>query len=1324
MPAGRRVTSFADPRTPQPISDEPDLAAANQQQARERRSQSQTDPCLLGLNLPGKKGDLIEQPVRTKRLKLGRERPTKTSSSPNKRTPVKMRVFVSACFLSFVLLSVEGAALQPTEAPPHNGTEAPASASEVQPATEAPQPVQEATTKTSMLAVVPDSIMAMYDKFDRFSQDFDQAKNKEALREMFQNSDLNRDGQLSYFELLHSPYVLSPRLCGPGQAGDEEEDDEDDDATAVDHIRCDHEILLRCGNVLMDHINRTDQASICEAFRVHANCIRDNVLSAANASVRCDMEAVREYQTALMEIVIFYESLGICSAEFEQQLDKEALSEEMEAAELIDVVGDIMREQREEMRGEEEEEMEEEEEQRAMAIQMIEEQIAALEERWAELQGLLERARNASAGELPGNLTAEDVEQEMSDIEEQEDELRRTEDEIATGGEEFDDDELDGLPMVPEGQGYTQEEIQEALAVLEQRREVLETRLEQLLNASASVPENRTQEFEEEVERAEQELSDVVQEEDRLLGGGEPDEDTEEEMRMQQTEEEIAALEQMRAELERKLEQLLNASADELPENGTDAFRQAVEEAEQELAAIIEREDELLREQGASTGEEEGEGGMDRQTLQEAWNSLEERRERLESHLERLLDSLSDVAESDTEEYERELEETEQQLEEVMQEEEELLEGEGEGEPDDDDERGMQLRMLDEQIQALEEKREELERELEELFNTNATLDNSTMEAEEELEAELQEVVEEENQLMQEEEEILQEEDEEDDDEDGEFSEEEEAFSDEEEEEENSREQWIRDQLEALEQEREQLEAQREELLNGPAGNRTEEMVNELERQIEEVEEEEDRLVGGADGDVDDEEDELDQMGQEMDHLEEEQEELTNEINQLLEEADGAPENATEEIMREVEQLEEMRGEIAQEEDQLMEQMEEVEHQREEEAGVQMGWTKRTMMKVDFYDLFNPQKKSGGDSVTPIQPAAGELDEKEAELEREREELKEVERELVHELEEIAERDGTDGEGEEDDEEECPMEILRPCVAEFVTSVGSGTRWCDALDAHLVCLQEAVRNCTITPNIEAYHVGFLGMTTAYVRSDLCPESTFDNVEDDPIFDQIMEEDEEEDDDSSEESYEEVDTLGFDTRDESFEDDLEESYEEDSIESDVSPEDDFDDAGIMDDEEEEELSSEEEDSSEEDYPLGGAVTDDWLWNDQYTTPLPTGVPYGDDYGMEGDYDVEDMLEEEEEEIEQEEEEEEEEIEEEIEEEEIEEEIEEEEALEAAGEDLQDALEDLEDAIRGGKTEPPEPVHRNWARNRQSTNGAAVPKGTAFLTLIMALLLCLM
>ncbi|MGI4458278.1 hypothetical protein ACR2WA_25435, partial [Klebsiella pneumoniae] len=175
--------------------------------------------------------------------------------------------------------------------------------------------------------------------------------------------------------------------------------------------------------------------------------------------------------------------------------------------------------------------------------------------------------------------------------------------------------------------------------------------------------------------------------------------------------------------------------------------------------------------------------------------------------------------------------------------------------------------------------------------------------------------------------------------------------------------------------------------------------------------------------------------------------------------------------------------------------------------------------------------------------------------------------------------------------------------------------------------------------------------------------------------------EEEEDGASEESYEE--------------DGPEESYEEeDSVESDVyegSPENDFDE-GIM----------EEEERSEEDYPLEGAVTDDWLWNDQFSTPSPTGVP--DYFGQEGDYEVEDMLEEE-----------------------IEEEEEEEEVLEAEGEALEEAFEDLEDAIGeepDRMPEPPKPVYDKRARNRQGKSDATVARGTTFFSLIIALGLCLM
>ncbi|XP_078573547.1 uncharacterized protein LOC144860253 [Branchiostoma floridae x Branchiostoma japonicum] len=137
------------------------------------------------------------------------------------------------------------------------------------------------------------------------------------------------------------------------------------------------------------------------------------------------------------------------------------------------------------------------------------------------------------------------------------------------------------------------------------------------------------------------------------------------------------------------------------------------------------------------------------------------------------------------------------------------------------------------------------------------------------------------------------------------------------------------------------------------------------------------------------------------------------------------------------------------------------------------------------------------------------LAEEEQELEMEEEDMKEQEKQIKMDEEEMKKEEKMEIEeerGEKDTamvpEAECSLDVLRPCVDTFVTSVGSRDPWCDVMDAHLTCLQDAKKNCSFSAHIEAYRFGFMDMASAYVESGLCPSSTFNNLEEDRVFEQL------------------------------------------------------------------------------------------------------------------------------------------------------------------------------------------------------------------------------
>ncbi|CAH1230762.1 Hypp335 [Branchiostoma lanceolatum] len=267
-----------------------------------------------------------------------------------------------------------------------------------------------------------------YDKLAKFSVNFYQTKDKSLLQNAFDLVDADGDGKLSYDELLYSPYVLSLRVCGNG------DNDDDDEQRETNILKCDQQILVHCGNVLVDSIVATDETSVCSAFATHGKCIKDDINKILSNSSACDLNKVIEYQESLAEIVRFYEELSVCSSGFVKGLGDEAKTVELEAEELEEDVKEVI--QDESFGGDawmEGEDMREEEEMEKQDEQMVEDEISQIEQDEAEVKKEEEELKQ-EAQQNPDDRYLLEEEHELvmeeEEMEEQENEMKKEEEQM------------------------------------------------------------------------------------------------------------------------------------------------------------------------------------------------------------------------------------------------------------------------------------------------------------------------------------------------------------------------------------------------------------------------------------------------------------------------------------------------------------------------------------------------------------------------------------------------------------------------------------------------------------------------------------------------------------------------------------------------------------------------------------------------------------------------------------------------------------------------------------------------------------------------------
>ncbi|XP_078680007.1 uncharacterized protein LOC144915474 [Branchiostoma floridae x Branchiostoma belcheri] len=299
-----------------------------------------------------------------------------------------------------------------------------------------PLPLKRDLTDSSKQILDVLSQASKYDKLAKFSVNFYQTKDQSLLRNAFDLVDTDGDGKLSYDELLYSPYVLSLRVCG--NDGDDEDGEKQQE---LNILKCDQQILVHCGNVLVDSIVAKDETTVCTAFATHAKCIEDDINKILSNSSACDLNRVIEYQESLSEIIRFYEELQVCSSGFVKDLGDEAKFEEETAEELEEDVKAVMEDQRWEggggMSGEDwrmQEEMTEQDE------AVMEDEIKEIQEEEAEIRKEEEEVKKEAQQNPDDKYLLEEeqgLEMEEEEMEEQEMEMKMEEEEMKKEEEQY-----------------------------------------------------------------------------------------------------------------------------------------------------------------------------------------------------------------------------------------------------------------------------------------------------------------------------------------------------------------------------------------------------------------------------------------------------------------------------------------------------------------------------------------------------------------------------------------------------------------------------------------------------------------------------------------------------------------------------------------------------------------------------------------------------------------------------------------------------------------------------------------------------------------------